>query len=290
MGFKSNSRNLAIAAAALVAVSAAAVTPAAAGVVVFSNVKGSWSDSTPVAGITIANGDPTSTASWGNGTAAGGYHQSSYKFTGAGAVTPDLGDGDSAGPFQIGEFQHNNWPITGASLTSIKLAFTADITVDGDLIGTKTFDFFFTHHETPNAGGAGGACAYGGVSGDSNNKFGCSDNVTVNSNSLNNMFTVGADTYTLEIAGFLVGTDFVTNFLTKESGYEEVCVTSGWKKKKKCHKEERAYDNKAGVMAEVSMITSAVPEPSTWAMMIVGFGAVGSMVRSARRRNAFVAI
>lgn len=30
---------------------------------------------------------------------------------------------------------------------------------------------------------------------------------------------------------------------------------------------------------------SAVPEPATWAMMIVGFGAVGSMVRTSRRRN-----
>ena len=33
----------------------------------------------------------------------------------------------------------------------------------------------------------------------------------------------------------------------------------------------------------------AVPEPATWAMMIIGFGAVGSMVRTSRRRNAFVA-
>ncbi|WP_309644374.1 PEPxxWA-CTERM sorting domain-containing protein [Phenylobacterium sp.] len=31
---------------------------------------------------------------------------------------------------------------------------------------------------------------------------------------------------------------------------------------------------------------SAVPEPATWGMMILGFGAVGSMVRSSRRRNA----
>lgn len=30
---------------------------------------------------------------------------------------------------------------------------------------------------------------------------------------------------------------------------------------------------------------SAVPEPSTWAMMIVGFGAVGAMVRTSRRRS-----
>ena len=33
-------------------------------------------------------------------------------------------------------------------------------------------------------------------------------------------------------------------------------------------------------------IGSAVPEPATWAMMIVGFGAVGSMARSSRRRLA----
>lgn len=32
----------------------------------------------------------------------------------------------------------------------------------------------------------------------------------------------------------------------------------------------------------------AVPEPATWAMMIIGFGAVGSMVRTSRRRNAAV--
>ena len=32
---------------------------------------------------------------------------------------------------------------------------------------------------------------------------------------------------------------------------------------------------------------SAVPEPATWAMMILGFGAVGTMVRTSRRRCAF---
>ncbi|WP_162257192.1 PEPxxWA-CTERM sorting domain-containing protein [Phenylobacterium sp. Root700] len=33
-------------------------------------------------------------------------------------------------------------------------------------------------------------------------------------------------------------------------------------------------------------ISSAVPEPAAWAMMIIGFGAAGTMVRSARRRMA----
>ena len=37
----------------------------------------------------------------------------------------------------------------------------------------------------------------------------------------------------------------------------------------------------------VAKAVSAVPEPATWAMMIVGFGTVGSMVRTSRRRNAF---
>ncbi|MDP3593077.1 PEPxxWA-CTERM sorting domain-containing protein [Phenylobacterium sp.] len=45
-----------------------------------------------------------------------------------------------------------------------------------------------------------------------------------------------------------------------------------------------AFDN---AMLDASPLSvSAVPEPATWAMMIVGFGGVGSMVRSARRRGA----
>lgn len=42
-------------------------------------------------------------------------------------------------------------------------------------------------------------------------------------------------------------------------------------------------------MSLTANLSSAVPEPATWAMMIVGFGAVGSMVRTSRRRNVFSA-
>ena len=100
----------------------------------------------------------------------------------------------------------------------------------------------------------------------------------VNSISYNNSFTYGKDTYTLDIAGFLVGNTLTNSFITKESAViEEKCG-----KHKKC-KVVKEFENKADIMARVSMVTSAVPEPSTWAMMIVGFGAVGAMVRNRRR-------
>ncbi|MGH6998727.1 MAG: PEPxxWA-CTERM sorting domain-containing protein [Phenylobacterium sp.] len=37
------------------------------------------------------------------------------------------------------------------------------------------------------------------------------------------------------------------------------------------------------------LLGSAVPEPATWAMMIIGFGAAGAMVRASRRRLASAA-
>lgn len=281
MGFKSNSRALAI--AATFAASAAAVSPAAAGVVVFSNVSAAWSDPTPGSGITIANGAPTSTASWG--TPALGNKQSSYSFTGNGVVTDDLVSGGSDGPFQLGEFQHNNWPITGTSLTSIKLLFTADVSVDGNDVGPQTFEFLFHHDETPN-NGTNGACKYGGTPGSGINTYGCADQVSVESNTLQNIFTFGKDTYTLEIAGFFSGGNLTETFLTKEGKVEEV-TTYYWhygQKKKKKELVYTAFPNKAYVMGTVHMVTSAIPEPSTWAMLIVGFGGVGSMLRANRRR------
>ena len=41
-----------------------------------------------------------------------------------------------------------------------------------------------------------------------------------------------------------------------------------------------------GVTGRVSYHLTAVPEPATWAMMIIGFSAAGSMVRGQRRERA----
>ncbi len=37
-----------------------------------------------------------------------------------------------------------------------------------------------------------------------------------------------------------------------------------------------------------NLVQSAVPEPATWAMMLVGFGGAGAIIRSSRRRRAVV--
>ena len=45
-------------------------------------------------------------------------------------------------------------------------------------------------------------------------------------------------------------------------------------------------DLKGGSSAVLYQTGGVVPEPATWAMMIIGFGAAGSMVRASRRREA----
>ena len=262
---------------ALAAVSFASA--ASAGTVTISNIKGVWSLASPTG--TVSNGSPTATVSWGQGTEDGGYRKSSYAFTSASApFVANLSDGDEAGPFKLGTFQHNNWPVTGTTLQTVRLTVSATVVIDGNNIGLQNFVYDFTHVETPNAGsGWQGTCQFGGKSGDAANPYGCSDKVTVNSISYNNSFTYGKDTYTLDIAGFLVGNTLTNSFITKESAViEEKCGKKG----KTC-KVVKEFENKADIMARVSMVTSAVPEPSTWAMMIVGFGAVGAMVRNRRR-------
>jgi hypothetical protein len=259
---------------------------ASAGVVTITNIQGTWSVASPTG--TINNGAPTSTVSWGHGTEDGGYKKSSYAFTSAAApYGENLGDGDVGTPFKLGTFQHNNWPVTGTTLQTVTLTVKAVVNIDGNNIGLQDFVYNFTHVETPNDGsGYWNTCQFGGTSGDSNNRYGCSDKVVVNPISYNNSFTYGLDTYTLDIAGFLVGNTLTTGFITKESAVvREKCGKDRKGKWKYCNV-EKAFDNKADIMASVSMVTSAVPEPATWAMMIIGFGAVGTMVRGSRRRNA----
>jgi hypothetical protein len=47
-------------------------------------------------------------------------------------------------------------------------------------------------------------------------------------------------------------------------------------------------NSKTGTLAGTISITQAVPEPGTWAMMIIGFGAVGFAMRRGRRKTQSV--
>ena len=291
MNFGKNARALALAAGVGLAATAAG-TSASAGVVTISNIQGVWSLATPTG--SVSNSSPTSTVSWGQGTKDGGYKKSSYSFTSAtSGFSANLADGDEGGPFKLGTFQHNNWPVTGTTLQNVTLTVSAVVTIDGNDIGLQDFVYQFTHVETPNAdSGHQGNCQFGGKSGDANNPYGCSDKVLVNTISYNNSFAYGNDLYTLDIAGFLVGGNLTSSFITKESAVvSEKCGKDKKGKWKYCDV-THAFDNKADIMAKVTMITqlsSSVPEPGTWAMMIIGFGGVGTMIRSSRRRTALAA-
>ena len=60
--------------------------------------------------------------------------------------------------------------------------------------------------------------------------------------------------------------------------------------RRRCPQFSQAAPSTCGLQRTIlpwGQVLSAVREPATWAMMIIGFGAVGTMVRTSRRRNAF---
>jgi hypothetical protein len=282
MQLKINTKTLA-AGVAMAALSFASA--ASAGTVVIQNIQGVWSSATPTG--TVNTSGNTSTVSWG--TPSEGTMKSSYAFTSAASpFSTTLNDGQSAGPFTIGTFQHNNWPVTGTTLEGVTLTVSGQIVVEGVTYSFNNLVYGFTHVETPNDGDKKGNCALGGKTGQGVNLYGCADKVVVDPISTSQTFVAGNNTYTLDLAGFLVGNTLTDSFITKESKVRK--YGCGWFNLSTCYDYTTyAQSNTADIQAKISMVTSAVPEPSTWAMMIVGFGAAGAMVRSSRRRGALAA-
>lgn len=237
--------------------------PAAAATVAFSNVKGEWLDPVGNSITTTNNNSSNAQVRWGVPAESGGQ-KSGYNFIGTDFGPLVVGPGGSSGVATIGTFQHVNFPInSGTSITGIKLKFTADVLIDSVNQGTRTFTYNFTHFETPNSDNP---CADGGAQGVGINDNGCADHVQMNFNSVSDTFMIGADKYTLDLAGFLVAGNPTTGFWTREDAL-----------------------NTASIQGKVNLYARAVgggvPEPATWAMMIIGFGASGVMVRNNRRRG-----
>jgi hypothetical protein len=239
--------------------SSAAALPAYAATVSFTDVKGAWSNPQGNSATYANNNTDNAQVRWG--TPVGGS-KSGYNFVGYDIGPVTVVDGESSAPVTIGAFEHVNFPIeAGTSISGIDLKFTANVWIDGTDLGAHSFLYNFSHFETPNSAAP---CANGGAEGQGVNVNGCADRVTMNFNASSSTFMIGGDQYTLDLVGFLVGGDPTTGFWTVENS-----------------------NNKAYLEGKVNLysraIGGAVPEPATWAMMIIGFGATGAMVRNRRR-------
>ena len=242
---------------------AASAVPAAATTVAFQNVVGEWLLPVPGSTSVTYTGNPGANAKVRWGTPSNPANaQSGYNFIGSNIGPLVVPLGGSSGAATIGTFEHVNFPInSGTSITGISLKFTADVLIDGSSVGTRNFLYNFSHDETPNGDNP---CADGGAQGVGVNVNGCADHVVMNFNSISETFMIGADKYTLDLAGFLVGGNPTTGFWTTENQVNTAYIQG------KVNLYERA-------------IGGGVPEPATWAMMIIGFGATGVMVRNRRR-------
>ncbi len=103
--------------------------------------------------------------------------------------------------FKLGTFTHNNFPVSGNSLTSVDLQVSIHVTIDGvEHVVQHTIKL--SHTETPND--------YGDSRDD--------DIVTIANSTATQTFTVGDRTYVLDIKGFLdANGNLVSSIHTKEN-------------------------------------------------------------------------
>jgi hypothetical protein len=98
----------------------------------------------------------------------------------------------------------------------------------------------------------------------------------------------GDQTYSVEINGTQVGSNFST--LSGESFTPESLTLVGLSKGSYTLTfQGLANADETSFIDNVSITTSAVPEPAAWAVMLVGFGVVGAAMRTQRRAQAAVA-
>ena len=154
-------------------------------------------------------GEGTSRISWGQPHSSGDGRQSAYRFTGATPGT-SVEDGELV---TLGVFRHNNFVIEqGNNLTSAGLAFDLDLTFDlggGLHQESLSFDWLFTHDETPN--NQKPICADGNPHGIGVNRNGCADRVTFSGEDDRiTTFAYAEGTVTLQVLGFVPEPDFWT--------------------------------------------------------------------------------
>ena len=132
--------------------------------------------------------------SWGTST---GFGRSSYEFIDNSSLKDDGSSINLGDQFTIGTFRHNNFPITGGTITGAQLDLNMNIEIDGADINIDNWNLYFNHWETPNSGDFGGAPS-------------ANDGVLIKATDLVTTQQVGDVSYTASIVGYKVGNQFIS--------------------------------------------------------------------------------
>jgi hypothetical protein len=159
-------------------------------------------------------------------------------------------------PFKVGTLFFTNGAINlGTEATSVDLALSTAFTQPGSL-GTVMSTFTLGLVTTPNTG----------------DPLASADFVNLPTSFVPSVFNIGGTNYTVELTGFqnVVGDGFIA------SNSSQLHVEEG-------------LSAHADLYAEVTSEIPSVPEPSTWAMMILGFAGVGFMAYRRKSQPALMA-
>lgn len=215
------------------------------------------SDVTGSASATFVNPQPGGATVTGVGTSVftygipSGTPANSLSFTGTGFSSA------FETPFKVGTLNYFNGTTTGVSLTSVDFNLATNFT--NPALGLVQTIFSLGLVITPNNGIDPNADA---------------DYVNLPSTFTPTIFNISGTNYTVKLVGFenVVGDGFLASSGTQLHVREGLTATA---------------DLYAEVTSDTSGTIGAVPEPSTWAMMILGFSGVGFMAY--RRRSTVTA-
>jgi hypothetical protein len=223
--------------------------PAAAAVV--GTTSGVFVNPTPSGGAIVTGGVGTSDFTWGSTGFGTGPNE--LQFTGSSFNAP-LETQFTAGSL----YYFNGTTLVGSTPNSVDLALTMNFTTPalGNVPNTFTFNLVSTTNTSdPNAS---------------------ADYVYFPSSFSTETFVISGTTYRVQLLGFgnVVGDGFLSSDTTQLHVREGLHATA---------------DLFAEVTSQTPPGVGGVPEPSTWAMMILGFAGIGYMAYRRKNKSALMA-